>query len=163
MKTDWLDYSLDYLRFTIEADGEQFNDELADQFKDILKGELKAEKAVASFIRSEHLDASRYNGEEDELSYYPGTRCLVNYFGITDKPQLRRIDKRISSYRTAELLCAPLDMPFSFRRIWENGPWMPKGMEVLFGGDKIELGWEVSEEARYADLCHGAAGRSVPV
>lgn len=26
---------------------------------------------------------------------------------------------------------------------------MPKGMEVLFGGDKIELGWEVSEEARY--------------
>lgn len=117
MKTDWLDYSLDYLRFTIEADGEQFNDELADQFKDILKGELKAEKAVASFIRSEHLDASRYNGKEDELSYYPGTRCLVNYFGITDKPQLRRIDKRISSYRTAELLCSPLDMPFSFEHL----------------------------------------------
>ena len=23
-----------------------------------------------------------------------------------------------------------LDMPFSFRRIWENGPWMPKGMEA---------------------------------
>ena len=29
---------------------------------------------------------------------------------------------------------------------------MPKGMEVLFGGDKIELGWEVSEGAHYVTV-----------
>ena len=24
-----------------------------------------------------------------------------------------------------------LDMPFSFRRVWEDGPWMPKGTEAV--------------------------------
>ncbi len=117
MKTDWLDYSLDYLKFTIEADGEILSDELLEEFSDILCGDRKAEKAIADYIRSEHLDSSVYKGKEDEMSYYPGTRCLVNYFGITDKPLLRRIDKRISSYRTAELLKKPLDMPFNFEHL----------------------------------------------
>ena len=114
MKTDWLDCSLDYLKFTVEADGEQLTEELDDQFRSILKGELKAEKAIADYIRTEQLDSSLYSGTEDEMSYYPETRCLVNYFGIKDKPRLRRVDKRISSYRTAELLRSPLKMPFNF-------------------------------------------------
>ena len=114
MKTDWLYCSLDYLRFTVEADGEKLSDELADQFSDILKGDLKAEKAIADYIRYENLDSSLYNGSDDEMSYYPETRCLVNYFGIKDKPLLRRVDKRISSYRTAELLAKPLSMLFNF-------------------------------------------------
>ena len=114
MKNDWLDYSLDYLRFTIEADGETMDDSLCDEFRSILEGETTAEKSVADHIRSLNLDASLYRGDEDEMSYYPGTRCLVNYFGIKDKPMLRRVDKRISSLRTAELLRSPLKMPFSF-------------------------------------------------
>ena len=114
MKTDRLDYGLDYMKFTVEADGETLTPELEEKFKDILEGELKAEKAIADYIREEKLDSSLYSGEEDELSYYPDTRCLVNYFGIKDKPMLRRIDKRISSFRTAELLRKPLSMPFNF-------------------------------------------------
>lgn len=114
MKTDWLDISLDYLKFTVEADGESLTPELAEQFTDILHGDLKAEKAIADYIRHEHLDASLYTGTEDEMSYYPDTRCLVNYYGIKDKPLLRKIDKRISSYRTAELLVSPLKLPFNF-------------------------------------------------
>ena len=51
------------------------------------------------------------------MTSYPDTRCLVNYYGIKDKPTLRRIDKRISSIRTAELLKEPLDMPFSFDQL----------------------------------------------
>ena len=114
MKTDWLSYSLDYMKFTVEADGETLTEELEEKFKDILEGELKAEKAVADYIREEKLDSSLYSGKEDELSYYPDTRCLVNYFNIKDKPTLRRIDKRISSFRTAELLRKPIAMPFNF-------------------------------------------------
>ena len=38
----------------------------------------------------------------------------IEDFGIKDKPLLRRVDKRISSYRTAELLAKPLSMPFNF-------------------------------------------------
>ncbi len=114
MKTDWLDRSLDYLKFTVEADGETLTDELAEQFADILRGDLNAEKAIADYIRQEHLEAGAYDGKADEMSYYPETRCLVNYFGLRDKPVLRRVDKRISSLRTAELLRSPLDMPFNF-------------------------------------------------
>ena len=50
MKTDWLYCSLDYLRFTVEADGEKLSDELADQFSDILKGDLKAFEEGANAI-----------------------------------------------------------------------------------------------------------------
>ncbi len=114
MKTDWLDYSLDYLRFTIEADGEALSPELEGKFREILEGNVAAEKEIAAFIRQAGLDASLYKGDEDEMSYYPETRCLVNYFGLKDKPQLKRVDKMVSSFRTAELLRLPLKMPYNF-------------------------------------------------
>ena len=116
MKDDRLEISLDYMKFTIEADGEVLSDELSEAFRGIIEDGGSADKAIASYIRSEALSGNSYSGE-DEMSVYPGTRCLVNYFGIKDKPQLRRIDKRISSFRTAELLRKPLDMPFSFEHL----------------------------------------------
>ena len=114
MKSARLSISQEYLRFTIEADGESLTEELEKTFTDILEGDLSADIAVSSYIRSEHLDAGAEESPADEMSRYPGTRCLVNYFGIKDKPMLRRVDKRISSLRTAELLRSPLKMPFSF-------------------------------------------------
>lgn len=114
MKSARLSISQEYLRFTIEADGESLTEELEKTFTDILEGDLSADIAVSSYIRSEHLDASAEECPADEMSRYPGTRCLVNYFGIKDKPALRRVDKMISSLRTAELLHAPIDMPFTF-------------------------------------------------
>lgn len=116
MKNDRLDISLDYLKFTVEADGETLTEETEDIFREILEGDLKADKAIADFIRSENL-VSYDNTGFDEMTSYPDTRCLVNYYGIKDKPTLRRIDKRISSIRTAELLKEPLDMPFSFDQL----------------------------------------------
>ncbi len=114
MKSARLSISQEYLRFTIEADGESLTEELEKTFTDILEGDLSADIAVSSYIRSEHLDAAAEECPADEMSRYPGTRCLVNYFGIKDKPALRRVDKMISSLRTAELLHAPIDMPFTF-------------------------------------------------
>ena len=114
MKSARLSISQEYLRFTIEADGESLTEELEKTFTDILEGDLSADIAVSSYIRSEHLDAGAEESPADEMSRYPGTRCLVNYFGIKDKPSLRRVDKMISSLRTAELLHAPIDMPFTF-------------------------------------------------
>ncbi len=114
MKSERLAISLEYMRFTTEADGEEFTEELEQKFSDIMEGDLSADKAVADYIRSEGLDTSSDDPKLDDQSRYPGTRCLVNYFGIKDKPQLKRIDKHISSLRTAELLRSPLDMPFTF-------------------------------------------------
>ena len=114
MKSARLSISQEYLRFTIEADGESLTEELEKTFTDILEGDLSADIAVSTYIRSEHLDAGAEESPADEMSRYPGTRCLVNYFGIKDKPSLRRVDKMISSLRTAELLHAPIDMPFTF-------------------------------------------------
>ena len=55
MKNDRLDISLDYLRFTVEADGETLSEELENTFRDILEGDLKADKAVADYIRQEKV------------------------------------------------------------------------------------------------------------
>ena len=104
MKSERLAISLEYMRFTTEADGEEFTEELERTFTDIIEGDLSADKAVADYIRAAGLDSSKDDPKLDDQSRYPGTRCLVNYFGITDRPELKRIDKRISSLRTAELL-----------------------------------------------------------
>ncbi len=114
MKSARLSISQEYLRFTIEADGEEMTGELEKTFSDILEGDLSGDSAVAAFIRSENLNTDNTETISDELSKYPGTRCLVNYFGIKDKPALKHVDKMISSLRTAELLHSPLDMPFTF-------------------------------------------------
>ena len=113
MNNDRLAISLDYLKFTIEADGETLTEELSKTFTDILEGDAKADSAVAAYIRKEGLESVDFAGV-DEISRYPGTRCIVNYFGIKDRPQLKVIDKHISSIRTAELLLSPPDMPFNF-------------------------------------------------
>ncbi len=113
MNNDRLAISLDYLKFTIEADGETLTEELSKTFTDILEGDAKADSAVAAYIRKEGLESVDFAGV-DEISRYPGTRCIVNYFGIKDRPQLKAIDKHISSIRTAELLLSPPDMPFNF-------------------------------------------------
>ena len=88
MKSERLAISLEYMRFTTEADGEEFTEELEQKFSDIMEGDLSADKAVADYIRSEGLDTSSDDPKLDDQSRYPGTRCLVNYFGIKDKPQL---------------------------------------------------------------------------
>ena len=113
MKDDRLAISLDYLKFTIEADGETLTEDLEDKFKDILEGDEKADRFIADFIRNEGLESADLAGL-DEMSRYPGTRCIVNYFGIKDRPRLKAIDKLISSFRTAELLASPPDMPIGF-------------------------------------------------
>ena len=113
MNNDRLAISLDYLKFTIEADGETLTDDLEKTFTGILEGDVKADNAVASYIRKEGLESVDFAGV-DEMSRYPGTRCIVNYFGIKDRPRLKVIDKHISSIRTAELLLQSPDMPFNF-------------------------------------------------
>ena len=96
MKSARLSISQEYLRFTIEADGESLTEELEKTFTDILEGDLSADIAVSSYIRSEHLDAAAEECPADEMSRYPGTRCLVNYFGIKDKPALRFVPQSFS-------------------------------------------------------------------
>ena len=113
MSNDRLEISLDYLKFTIEADGEELSEQLEETFSDILEGELKADSAIASYIREEGLESADLS-DVDEMSRYPGTRCIVNYFGIKDRETLKKVDKRISSFRTAELLKDKPDMPFNF-------------------------------------------------
>ncbi len=113
MRKAKLAISLEYLRFTIEADGEEFTQELEELFTDILNDDISADKAAADYIRSCALGSPEAE-KIDEQERYPGTRCLANYFGIKDRDVLKRIDKRISSIRTAELLKSPIDMPFTF-------------------------------------------------
>ena len=77
MKSERLAISLEYMRFTTEADGEEFTEELEQKFSDIMEGDLSADKAVADYIRSEGLDTSSDDPKLDDQSRYPGTRQMA--------------------------------------------------------------------------------------
>ena len=82
-------------------------------FKEILEEKLEANDAVAAFIDENALTAP-YEAKYDEMGRYPESRCLVNYFNIRDRKDLRKIDMFISSVRFCDLLVHPLDMSLSF-------------------------------------------------
>ena len=67
MKSARLSISQEYLRFTIEADGESLTEELEKTFSDILEGDLSGDGAVASYIRSEHLDSGTDDNITDDV------------------------------------------------------------------------------------------------
>ena len=77
----------------------------------------RLEDAIASFIRHEGLD-TQYEAQYDEMSTYPETKCLVNYFNIRDRARLRQVEHYMVNVRTAELFLHPLKgMPtFSYLR-----------------------------------------------
>ena len=108
-----LESCLDYLKFTIESEGEEFSKEHNGVLRDILEEEVSADSAVEQYLASLSLERKSI-ADENPMSRYAGTRCIVNYFGIKDKKALKLLDKEISNMRTAELFVNPHSMDFDF-------------------------------------------------
>ena len=53
----------------------------------------------------------------EDSYYYPGTRVLRNKFNIKDSDELSEAERRLSRYRTEELLESPVDGAFDFRHL----------------------------------------------
>lgn len=113
MNSNEADKAISYLRFTSALAGAEFSSSEEDKARSILLGEAEASSILAEFISENSLETV-YRPVEDELSYYPDGSCLVNYFNITDRPELKRVENFFVNMRTAELLASPPDMRPSF-------------------------------------------------
>lgn len=83
----------------------------------VLDEEKTADELIQKFLNEQNLENIEFKADENVLDHYPGTRCLVNYFGIKDRDVLRKILIYIVSLRTAELLVNPLDGPYNLENL----------------------------------------------
>ena len=111
MNSSAVDGCLSYIKY--DFDGIDFSVSAEDALKKILEEEDDASSVISRFIEEKRLDVP-YEATSSELGFYPGTRCLVNYFNIKDKGILKQIETWISSMRIAELFVRPKELPFSF-------------------------------------------------
>ena len=113
MKEALIEGCISYLKFGYDFDGIDFPEMAEEVFRKILEGDDKADDIISSFISSHGLDV-KYDASFDELGRYPESRCLVNYFNIKDRSNLKKVEIFISSVRVADLFVNPLNMGFSF-------------------------------------------------
>lgn len=109
---------IDYIKFSYEFEGVEFPEMAESIFEEILEEDLAANDAVASFIEGNKLTAP-YEAKYDEMGRYPESRCLVNYFNIRDRKDLRMIDMFISSVRLCDMLVHPMEISLSFTYLQE--------------------------------------------
>ena len=98
---------IDYLRFSMELEGSSLAEVTEEVLRSVLEGERTVAEVHADFIRKEGLEVA-YEAGYDEMSNYPDSKCLVNYFNIHDKKVLRPIEHFLVNLRTVELFMDPL-------------------------------------------------------
>ena len=113
MKSSLVDGLLGYLKFGYDFDGIDFSLSTEETLRKILEGDEDPSTVIATYIEEKGLSVP-YDPSYPELGFYPGTRCLVNYFNIKDKHELKQIEILFSSIRIAELFTKPLDMGLTF-------------------------------------------------
>ena len=113
MKEALIEGCISYLKYGYDFDVIDFPEIAEEVFRKILEGDDKADDIISSFISSHGLDV-KYDASFDELGRYPESRCLVNYFNIKDRSNLKKVEIFISSVRVADLFVNPLNMGFSF-------------------------------------------------
>ncbi|MBO8442564.1 MAG: Fic family protein [Spirochaetes bacterium] len=98
---------IDYLRFSMELEGSSLAEGTEAVLRSVLEGERTVAEVHADFIRKEGLEVA-YEAGYDEMSNYPDSKCLVNYFNIRDKKVLRPIEHFLVNLRTVELFMDPM-------------------------------------------------------
>ena len=104
--------SIEFIRFSHQAEGFGFSVADLDAIKDILDGRLGADGIIQDYIERHGLSTD-YTPEEGG-DYYPDTHCLVNYFSLKNRQDLKEIESLFSCYRAAEILAENHQPPFEF-------------------------------------------------
>lgn len=125
MKNSQMQICIDYIRFTMEMEGAELSATDEAIFRDILDEEVNANECIENFRVSENLDPN-YIPVKSEGTYYPDTKCLVNYFNIKDKQKLKRVELFCANARTCELFLKNEEKAFTFSYLMEIH-------EALFG------------------------------
>lgn len=108
---------IDYIRFNQESEGFELSADDEADISAVLDEDVTADELIQKYLELHNLENIDYKASEDDLNYYPNTRCLFNYFSIKDRDSLRKIVIYIVSLRTAELLINPIDGPYNFENL----------------------------------------------
>ncbi len=113
MKSGRVQACIDYIKFNHEAEGYEFTEEEEQSVRSILEEERTADELVQIYI-DEHELATEYKKSPDELSFYPGTSTLVNFFSIKERTKIRKIEASLANLRTAEMLTESVQNTYDF-------------------------------------------------
>jgi cell filamentation protein len=141
---------IDYIRFNQESEGFEMSSDDEEDILAILREDKTADELIQNFLSINNLENVEYKASDMDYSFYPGTRCLSNYFLIHDRDQLRVISIYISSMRTAEFLLNPIDGPYSLEHLQQIH-------EHLFGDIYPSAGViRKKASAKRTEFCHPA-------
>ncbi len=113
MKSGRVQACIDYIRFNHEAEGYEFSEDEEQSARSILEEESTADELIQRYIE-EHGLAMQYTKTSDELSVYPDTSTLVNFFSIKERSKLRKVEASLANLRTAEMLTESVDNTYDF-------------------------------------------------
>jgi cell filamentation protein len=116
MKSSRVQACIDYIRFNHEAEGFEFTEHDEQTMGDILEGTVFPDAYIQKMIEEQNLSTD-YIPPANEGGLYPGTACLVNYFSIKDRKELRRIEALFANVRTAEILTEDVRHKFDFEHL----------------------------------------------
>jgi len=108
---------IDYIKFNHESEGFELSSDDEADILAILNEDKSADELIQNFLKKNNLDNIEYKASSDDYFFYPGTRCLGNYFSIKNRDLLRFIVIYISSMRTAEFLLHPIDGPYTLEHL----------------------------------------------
>ncbi len=118
MKNGQMRNCIDYIRFTMEMEGAELSAVDEELFLDILDEKVTANECIENFKVAEGL-ATSYNPVANEGTFYPGTKCLVNFFNLTNKGRLRKVELFCANARTCELFLEEKKRAFTFEYLQE--------------------------------------------
>jgi Protein involved in cell division len=113
MKNGQMQNCIDYIRFTMEMEGAELSAADEQIFLDILDEKFTADECIENYKAEQKLDEN-YIPVTNEESFYPDTKCLVNYFNIKDKAKLKEVELFCANSRTAELFLNDEKHAFTF-------------------------------------------------
>lgn len=118
MKNGRMQNCIDYIRFTMEMEGAELSSSDEKIFFDILDENISANECIDNYKVANNLD-SNYVPSDNELTFYPGTKCLVNYYNIQDRKRLKEIELFCANVRTCELFLKEGNVGYSLSYLQE--------------------------------------------
>ena len=127
MKAGRVQACIDYIKFNHKAEGYEFVQEEENAIQSILGGDVQADEVIQQYIEEHGIANEVFTAPSHEFSYYPDNATLINYFSITERKKLRRVEASIANFRTAEMLTETVQNTYDFAYL--------KGIHARMFGD----------------------------
>ena len=113
MKSGRVQACIDYIKFNQIAEGFEFSEAEEHSIRGILEGDINPDEMIQEIIERQGLD-TKYTPLANEGGMYPHTTCLVNFFSLKDRAELRTIESMFATIRSAEILTESIQNTYDF-------------------------------------------------